>query len=451
MGHSYSSQRWSFFDYLSSAGSCCQAEFAGARALGVPLDPLKWDTGDLHRAARALFYRHDTDDLGKLSVEDLYELFYECSCDLADFRHLPGQDEVRSLVQKALEEKRTSLGLGLLQGNAAKKCITFDEFFVIFEFVFSHLRDQGLKKHFAIEALGEAVAEELVGERHCLIVSLDYRYNKPLELTATHDGLKIERLARNAGISDVVTMFDTDVDLGDKRFPHVRNVRREIKQMGGRCVSGDVFIFFYSGHGLNVPDKDGDEADGEDEAFATPDREGDLTEDDVFIDDDFARLLERSIPAGVKILVITDCCHSGSICDIDSFAHSHEIIAVAAAQDDQTSIDMASLGGQGGILTNALAEAVFELQHERHVSVADVYNLSIGKTAAIAQKLHHVQAMNIQCANCHAGEFPWPLRKSYLSRQASVDAVRRAGALSVGNGARPGDGMRGGWTGAMGA
>ena len=49
-------------------------------------------------------------------------------------------------------------------------------------------------------------------------------------------------------------------------------VKREMELMGKRCGKRDVFVFFYSGHGLNVPDLDGDESDGEDEAFAMPDK-----------------------------------------------------------------------------------------------------------------------------------------------------------------------------------
>ena len=70
-------------------------------------------------------------------------------------------------------------------------------------------------------------------------------------------------------------------------FPHAKNVKRELQNIGAKIRrnsaysgdesgKGDVFLFFFSGHGLNVPDEDGDESDGEDEAFATPD--GDVRE-----------------------------------------------------------------------------------------------------------------------------------------------------------------------------
>lgn len=107
--------------------------------------------------------------------------------------------------------------------------------------------------------------------------------------------------------------------------------------------------------------------------------------------------------------MITDCCHSGSICDVDSFAFRHEIIAIGASQDDETSLDMSSLGQKGGILTTALQEAVTEVQDARHVSMHQIYNLCVAKTAAIASKLHHCQSMNIQSANCDPTSFPWPL------------------------------------------
>ena len=75
---------------------------------------------------------------------------------------------------------------------------------------------------------------------------------------------------------------------------------------GGR--QGDVLLIHYSGHGSNVPDDDGDEADQRDEIVCP----ADLDWKDPFRDD-WLRKTFDSLRAGVSLTVITDCCHSGSI------------------------------------------------------------------------------------------------------------------------------------------
>lgn len=76
--------------------------------------------------------------------------------------------------------------------------------------------------------------------------------------------------------------------------------------------SGDIVYVQYSGHGDQIPDRDGDETDGYDETLvpANVSASGDnqVTDDEVgrFID----RLMAKS-PASVTI--IFDCCHSGTI------------------------------------------------------------------------------------------------------------------------------------------
>ncbi len=93
--------------------------------------------------------------------------------------------------------------------------------------------------------------------------------------------------------------------------------------------------------------------------------DGDLVPEKVLIDDDFARYIDKFIPKQTRVLCITDCCHSGSICDVDSFAFQHRIIALASAQDNQESLDMSTLGKEGGILTTAIAESSHELKNEQ--------------------------------------------------------------------------------------
>jgi hypothetical protein len=68
--------------------------------------------------------------------------------------------------------------------------------------------------------------------------------------------------------------------------------------------AGDIFFLTYSGHGGQVPDTDGDEPDSADETWCLYD--GELVDDEIYYH------LGR-FAAGVRILVLSDSCHSGSV------------------------------------------------------------------------------------------------------------------------------------------
>ncbi|MDZ7655272.1 MAG: caspase family protein [Sulfurimicrobium sp.] len=84
-----------------------------------------------------------------------------------------------------------------------------------------------------------------------------------------------------------------------------------IKAIGGLidgAEKGDSLVITYSGHGTWVPDSDGDEPDGRDEALCP----WDLASKGALIDDDIHDLFTRRA-AGVRIILISDSCHSGSV------------------------------------------------------------------------------------------------------------------------------------------
>ncbi len=70
---------------------------------------------------------------------------------------------------------------------------------------------------------------------------------------------------------------------------------------------GDVLLLHYSGHGANVPDDDGDEADNRDEILCPTD----LDWKDP-LRDDWLRTTFDKLRTGVSLTVIMDCCHSGT-------------------------------------------------------------------------------------------------------------------------------------------
>ena len=78
----------------------------------------------------------------------------------------------------------------------------------------------------------------------------------------------------------------------------------------------DRVLFYFSGHGTQVRDESGDEADAVDEALMPYDTtqrysRGEVVLENLLLDDEFERLLEQ-IPAG-EIIVIVDACHSGTV------------------------------------------------------------------------------------------------------------------------------------------
>lgn len=68
--------------------------------------------------------------------------------------------------------------------------------------------------------------------------------------------------------------------------------------------AGDILLLTYSGHGSQVPDKNGDEPDGQDETWCLYDR--------MLIDDELNALWSQ-FASGVRIFVLSDSCHSGTV------------------------------------------------------------------------------------------------------------------------------------------
>jgi len=75
----------------------------------------------------------------------------------------------------------------------------------------------------------------------------------------------------------------------------------------GNAKKGDILLLHYSGHGSNVPDDNGDEADRRDEILCPTD----LDWKDP-LRDDWLRKTFNGLKPGVSLTVVMDCCHSGS-------------------------------------------------------------------------------------------------------------------------------------------
>jgi metacaspase-1 len=83
-----------------------------------------------------------------------------------------------------------------------------------------------------------------------------------------------------------------------------KSVVTGVTSAAAKLKKGDIFLLTYSGHGGQVPDTNGDESDAQDETWCLYDGE--------LIDDELDALFAKFAP-GVRILVFSDSCHSGTV------------------------------------------------------------------------------------------------------------------------------------------
>lgn len=76
-----------------------------------------------------------------------------------------------------------------------------------------------------------------------------------------------------------------------------------------KAAKGDSLVITFAGHGTYQPDTDGDEVDGLDEGLCPYDLH---TNGSALIDDEIKALFATRKP-GVRILLISDSCHSGTV------------------------------------------------------------------------------------------------------------------------------------------
>jgi hypothetical protein len=94
--------------------------------------------------------------------------------------------------------------------------------------------------------------------------------------------------------------------------------RSAIERAARELADGDTFLLSYAGHGGQVPDVDGDEDDYRDETWAL--------HDGLVIDDELHVWLS-SFATGVRVLVLSDSCHSGTV----TRAYEAELAAAVTA------------------------------------------------------------------------------------------------------------------------
>jgi metacaspase-1 len=122
-------------------------------------------------------------------------------------------------------------------------------------------------------------------------------YGSDFPLLGCHnDAHAMHDLAGMRGFAKRTVLLDDKATRG-ALIDHVLDAAKVLK-------AGDMFLLTYAGHGNVCPDIDGDEDDDEDSTWCLYDGE--------FIDDEFLQLWTQ-FAEGVRIFMISDSCHSGTV------------------------------------------------------------------------------------------------------------------------------------------
>ncbi|XP_052193446.1 metacaspase-1-like [Diospyros lotus] len=216
------------------------------------------------------------------------------------------------------------------------------------------------------------------GRKRAVLIGINYHYQqKTLKGSVNDVRMMTYLLANRFGFPNESILVLTEE--GDPyRMPTKYNIQMALRWLVQGCQSGDSLVFFYSGHGSQVPDRDGDESDGLDEALCPVDYQT----EGMILDDEINATIVRPLPHGVQLHAIIDTCKSGTFLDLPFMCsmnqagyyewEDHRIspaykgtsggtaFCFSACHDFETSIDTTALtsGVATGAMTHGFVEAV---------------------------------------------------------------------------------------------
>ena len=173
-------------------------------------------------------------------------------------------------------------------------------------------------------------------------------------------------------------------DLTDRK-PTANNILYSIYQLLIKCHRNkniNEVWFHYSGHGYFTRDHDNDEIDNQDECIVPLDyqKNGIITDDTIY-------KYFRWFPSRVKCMSIFDCCHAGTIMDLEytyNFLRNKiekenkkkinsKIVCISGCKDKQTSSEVFNffeIGKYNGALTSAIILTLEKYNY--HISIVDL-------------------------------------------------------------------------------
>ncbi|KAG7977457.1 hypothetical protein I3843_05G032800 [Carya illinoinensis] len=223
------------------------------------------------------------------------------------------------------------------------------------------------------------------GRKRAVLCGVTYK-NSKWQLKGSVNDVKCMQylLAEKFSFPKDSILILTEEEKDPVRIPTIKNIRMAMRWLVEGVQRGDSLVFYFSGHGSNVPDFCNDEVDGFNETLCPVD----YRTAGMIIDDEINATIVRPLPKGAYLHAIVDACHSGTILDLqhvyrpsqDSSREGRDgeweyqecrsgvykgtsgglAISISACGDSQTSVDTTAFTGNvpTGALTYSLIQAV---------------------------------------------------------------------------------------------
>jgi len=199
--------------------------------------------------------------------------------------------------------------------------------------------------------------------KKALLIGINYTGTSNQLQGCINDTNSIKDLIVKKGFSNINILTDLTTKKATKL-----NILEEFKNLLQNSQKGDFLLFFYSGHGSNIIDKNGDEKDGRDEMIIPCDFNG-------IVDDELKNVINTYLKPDVTLFAMFDSCFSGSVLDLkyqymDSLNYENytenkndletqgDVFMISGCTDRQTSMDAQFNNTPNGAMTWSLLEAL---------------------------------------------------------------------------------------------
>ncbi|KIP02776.1 hypothetical protein PHLGIDRAFT_37751 [Phlebiopsis gigantea 11061_1 CR5-6] len=192
----------------------------------------------------------------------------------------------------------------------------------------------------------------------CIGISYRDREGRPLAGTLRDVEIFSELLTERFGY-DVAVMRDDGDDRVSLTHPNRKNMLAAIDKLAAGAKEGDHIVFFYAGHGDQLSNTPGieHERDQKDEAIVPSDYQPGKPKTYILDDDIRSRLVNPIVEQAAHIVLVFDCCHSGTAAGsvFDSRA-----VSWGACPDAGKTLGNHNAAQDGGLFTRALSTALWE-------------------------------------------------------------------------------------------